>query len=277
MKIPTFDFQSYFDEPVINIEVHQGGLTNENFIVTTATNQYFFRRPKAELADLFNRRNEATILKMVKNLDIDLPYIFFDESSGIKISHYYPNLLNYDQYQADDKLQLVTFTLKKLHSLNQACGFGFDYLKKLALYKRARYLGFEKLENFSWLEVAYSEYQGALTVCHNDCVNGNLLFDSQRNYLIDYEYAGDNYAIFDVTSFTTENDLDPLQRGQFYNLYYGSATASLTGDLQLFEKLHHYLWCHWALMMYAHEKNAIYYEIALNKYCQLTNYQTFIL
>ena len=273
----TSAIQTYFRDEIIAIEPHSGVLTNDNYIVTTKQNRYFFRQPKEQLAEFFDRHLEAKVLKMVAPLNIDLPYCYFDENSGIKISRYYPDLLNFAQYQKPQRLALVASTLKKLHSLNRLCGSKFDYHRQLNLYQKAIAEYPFDLAPFRVLLGDLAEYQADLTLCHNDCVNGNLLFATQRNYLIDYEYAGDNYPIFDVTSFTTENDLNALERGEFYRLYYGPATEQLTADLVLFEKLHHYLWCHWALMMLAKEKAPVYWDIAKTKYENLSNYQAFIL
>jgi len=269
------DFQKYFDEKIISVTPYFGGLTNKNYIIKTTDNKYFFRLPNKDIAFLFDREKEYEILQMVKPLSIDIDYLFFDSESGIKISKYYPNLLTYSEYKDVNKLQKVATLLKKLHSLKTLCSSEFSYLSKLESYKKNIEDNIFDLSDFTYLETQYLTYFAPKTLCHNDCVNGNLLFSKENSYLIDYEYAGDNYPIFDVTSFTTENDLNPDEKGAFYKLYYGKLTPQLSQELILFEKLHHYLWCHWAMMMYKNENKKIYKDIAFNKYKNLTAYQVF--
>ena len=273
----TFDFSPYFKKPIVDIQAVNGGLTNRNYLITTSDGKYFFRLPDQTVDSLFDRQTEELVLKTVLPLGIDLPYQRFFVDSGIKISPYYKGLLTYSQYQGDDKAVLVALTLKKLHSLKTLCGHRFDYEEKLRLYRPVQNYPQFDLNDFTYLLNGYRSYHDQMTICHNDCVDGNLLFQGGKCYLIDYEYAGDNYPIFDLTSFTTENDLDPQQRGDFYRLYYGKIDDKLKDDLQLFEKLHDLLWTNWALYMSENKKDEIYLKIAVAKYHNLVDYQSFVL
>ena len=67
---------------------------------------------------------------------------------------------------------------------------------------------------------------GALVPCHNDLVPGNVILHSRRPPaavgFIDWEYAGDNSAVFDLAALITEYGLDKERREFLETAYFGS-------------------------------------------------------
>lgn len=270
------NFQEYFQQPIVSIRKITGGLTNTNYQIVTTTGQYFFRLCDMKLAHLFNRELEFKINTMIKPLCIDIPFIFFDQHSGIKISAYLDNIKTFKEYPKINKFQTVAMLLKKLHQLDTTCGIVFDVQQKILDYQRNTKNFIFNLNPYNHLIDYYTSYQDKLTICHNDVVDGNLIFTNQKAYLIDYEYACDHYPIFDLTSFITENDIiDPNIKAGFYQDYYQENwNIDIKFKTIMFEGIHHYLWCHWAMMMYEIKKDEVYYSIALRKFQQLeANYQ----
>ncbi len=263
-------YQKIFKEKIISLEKTDQGLTNDNYKISTISEIFFLRQPDTNIDDLFDRKLEKYINDLIVSLDIDIPYLYFDEKTGIKVTRYLEGLLQYDQCQLPNKDLLVSDALKKLHNLKMKCGTFFDVNKKIEQYKE-KIINYQfDLKPFEFVLNFYNNYQGETTICHNDLVNGNLLFKETDIYLIDYEYSCDNYPIFDLTSFITENEIsNPQQKEEFYKSYYGDLDQKLKLDILYFEMLHDYLWCHWAMMMYELKKEQIYYEIALGKYNNL--------
>lgn len=267
----NFNFQDYFNETIIKTQRLDMGLTNHNYLIVTEKAEYFFRLPDKDVDHLFDRKLEKSICEHVKPLEIDIPYNFFDEETGIKISPYIPNLLTFENCNLKDKFTIVANLIKKLHGLNFQTKVIFNVEEKVKQYQANTKNFIFDLKPYASLLEFYHNYQAPMTLCHNDLVDGNLVFSQNQGYIIDYEYACDNYPIFDITSFITENDIiDPSLKKAFYQDYYQKPIdEKLAIEIANFEKIHHYLWCHWAMMMLDIKKDNCYYDIALNKYQQL--------
>jgi len=69
---------------------------------------------------------------------------------------------------------------------------------------------------------ALEEAVGAVEIVfgHNDLLPGNWLDDGQRLWLIDWEYAGFNGALFDLANLASNNELSPAQEDWLLEAYY---------------------------------------------------------
>ena len=105
------------------------------------------------------------------------------------------------------------------------------------------------------------------TLCHNDFVQGNILYSDTKDYLIDYEYAAKNDYRFDIASFFSENNIHYIdQRDQFYQAYFdGEIDPMIDVQVQAFEKMEDILWGYWANMLYEQRDEQIYFDIAKDK------------
>ena len=96
--------------------------------------------------------------------------------------------------------------MKSLHT-KKAPLFIFNPFGKIEFYKsqiKECIVSFPNEENF--LEALKKEYKPN-TLCHNDFVQGNILYSDTKDYLIDYEYAAKNDYRFDIASFFSENNI----------------------------------------------------------------------
>lgn len=262
----------YFKK-IESIEKLNLGLTNDNYKVVSDNQEYFVRVPNKEINHQFDRALEKQINDLIEPLEIDIDYLYFDDESGIKISYYKRNLQSYQQYSKKNKHLSVASRLLKLHQANIVTKVMFNPRKKVESFKNKTKNFLFNLASYDYLLDYYDNYSGNIILCHNDLVDGNILFQDDKMYIIDYEYACDNYPIFDLTSFITENNiLDEKTKSEFYLAYYKTISKQLQNDINCFEQLHHYIWCNWAMMMYEIKKEKIYYEIAEDKYTQLINY-----
>ena len=125
-------------------------------------------------------------------------------------------------------------------------------------------LSFPNEENF--LEALKKEYKPN-TLCHNDFVQGNILYSDTKDYLIDYEYAAKNDYRFDIASFFSENNIHYIdQRDQFYQTYFdGEIDPMIDVQVQAFERMEDILWGYWANMLYEQRGEQIYFDIAKDK------------
>ncbi len=245
------------------------GLTNRNYLIEHEGMKYVLRVPFPDASRIVRIEHEAKALEAVLSLDLDVPMVYFDPSTGIKITEYIPDLLTYNECEDTDKIERTALLMRKLHGLNQTIGFPFDPIGRFNEYDshlKHPIHTLHEIKHDILSEVA--KLPVSLTLCHNDWVAGNIGFTQDRDYLIDYEYAGDNDPCFDVMSFLTENSIeDDVQRQRFYQAYFGrQPDAYEQFALNAYEKLHNLLWCAWAMMMYESRALEVYREIADDKY-----------
>ncbi len=69
--------------------------------------------------------------------------------------------------------------------------------------------------------------------CHNDLLPANVLFDGDRAWLLDFEYAGMNDAAFDLGNLAVNAGLDEAAEERLLGLYHGGVTARTWARLQL--------------------------------------------
>lgn len=255
------------NEPVQRIEKLDKGLTNQNFLIHSAHHSIVFRLPYADQSNIVHRSHEAAAMRAVAPLDLDFETLYFDPSTGIKMTRYVPAFRSFDETQAKSRIERTATLMRRLHSLNTTIGFSFDPIQRYRQYRS--HLKHPRIDD-AHAEATLTRIQALqrpMTLCHNDWVEGNMGFTDNRDYLIDYEYAGDNDPYFDVMSFVTENTLSVDEEERFITAYFQRALNDTErAELELYRDLHNVLWCAWAVMMYESRGDAIYDTIATLKH-----------
>ncbi|MFV0382072.1 MAG: phosphotransferase [Breznakia sp.] len=246
----------------------QKGISNKNYILSVHDEQYIVRVPFKDRVNTLSYVQEETIINLVK--DLDVPTVYFDNVTGIKITKYIPQVYEYQECPFEDKIERVASLLKKLHS-RKSVGVSFDPIAQLHYYQSHTKKPLYNLDAYAFIIDDIKHLQNPQTLCHNDIVDGNILFSDHGDYLIDYEYAADNDPLFDVMSFLSENNItNPDLRMRFYQAYFDSINDTILFQLTLWEGFHNLLWCYWAMMLYEKRSLPIYKQIADDKYQALT-------
>lgn len=109
--------------------------------------------------------------------------------------------------------------------------------------------------------------QDKQVLCHNDLLINNLLYDSERVRIIDYEYTATNYQLFDIANHFNEwagvdevnFDLCPNEEEKRYFLetyfkFYLERDPTteeidqVLSEIPVFEAASHAFWAVWALV-----------------------------
>jgi hypothetical protein len=128
-----------------------------------------------------------------------------------------------------------------------------SYMEWLKTNKCAKYYdGIEEL--LSTLKKIDDQFQlnPPVRVCsHNDVLSENFIYDQENDnlQLIDWEYCGMNYYMFDVAAIIVENRLNAEKEEEFLTSYYGhKPTEREKADVLIGKFLMDALWCPWALV-----------------------------
>lgn len=257
--------EKQFHTKDFNLEKTDKGISNQNYILTIQNKKYMVRVPKKNQEALgLQHEHEKEIIDKVNNLDV--PTYLFDTENGIKITEYIENTKTFDECKDKDKFSRCAKLMKSLHE-KEAPLFIFNPFGKIEFYKsqiQNPIVSFPNEDHF--LEALKKEYKPN-TLCHNDFVQGNILYTNKKDYLIDYEYAAKNDYRFDIASFFSENNIHYIdQRDQFYQAYFeGEIDPMIDVQVQAFERMEDILWGYWANMLYEKRQEQIYLDIAKEK------------
>jgi thiamine kinase-like enzyme len=128
----------------------------------------------------------------------------------------------------DANLPRIARACRQLHAGPRFAG-DFDIFQIQRRYLRiVTERGFRLPAGYLDLMPAFEEVRRALAVhppvtvpCHNDLFAENLIDDGRRLWLIDFEYAGNGDACFELGNLGAESGLDHEQLAELVRLYHG--------------------------------------------------------
>lgn len=259
--------ESILNEKILTLIDTNKGLTNKNYRVITEHYDVIVRIPHSDSSNIVYRKHEDLAHQLIQTTNLNVNIIYFSPEDGLKIADYVPDLLTFSEYKGKDRIRRTAQLMRNLHQLNQCIGVEFNPIE--------RYLKYRKHVNHPMVDDVFAQtildtldsIKRPHTLCHNDWVEGNICFTDKKDYLIDYEYAGDNDPFFDVMSFITENDLTEEEKNEFIQAYFTQEPTQEELDLlKVYEQFHNLLWCTWACMMFESRGDEVYKDIAQYKY-----------
>ena len=185
------------------------GITNTSYLVNVENDKYVLRIP-GNNPDVINRSSEKQNTKKAQECGLTLPYLIFDEDTGVKISKFY-DLYTYKSSDfKNENMRKEAF--KKLFDLhNSGLVFEknfspFNVFNEIAdisnsLEKEAREVGFEIVNKIKEIGINNSP-------CHQDLYSGNFVIYKNQTYLIDWEYSSMGDKFFDYADLFWQNEFD---------------------------------------------------------------------
>ena len=223
-----------------------GGITNDSFKVGVS-DRYFVLRLPGKNPDLINRKAEKINQTLAAEAGLTLPFLYFDENTGIKISDFESNLvaLEPDQLKSKEYINTALITLNELHQSNIIFEQCFDHyaffneIQKEEEHKEMTEIGNYLLEKIKAINQK-------LVPCHKDIYGPNFVLLGGDMYLIDWEYSGMESKFFDYGDLCLQQNIEEGQRKQLFL----ELELEEGGDDQVLWNLYRYLssltWGLWA-------------------------------
>jgi thiamine kinase-like enzyme len=242
------------DRPLAVTEL-AGGLTNRNYKVTTPDGSYVVRISGGTTGVLaIDRDQEYRNSVIAAGSGVGAPvHAFVPEEDALVIGFIDGRTLTDDDFARPGVIERVAAACRRLHD-------GPPFVGRFDMFDiQQRYLAVVRQRGYrlpdGYLEFAedVGRIRGALAVralpavaCNNDLLAGNFIDDGERIRLIDYEYAGNNDACFELGNIWSECHLDDDQLDLLVRCYFGSHRRDMVARARLWGLLSQYGWTLWA-------------------------------
>ena len=240
-----------------------GGLTNHTYHATLKDGrEYVVRIPGEGTEELIVRSDERVSTELACRLDIDAQMLYFGKD-GSKVTEYIKNAvtMSADSLKDEDRMRKMAAIYRKIHSCGENTGVPFEVFDMATGYEKiindlnvpmfADYA--EQKAKVMAIKAQIDKAVNAPKVpCHNDplCENwveGDDAEGGRRLYLIDWEYAGMNDGMWDVSDVSIEAGYDEAQDEFLLKEYLGRKPSVLDKKHFLANKIYvDFLWTLWA-------------------------------
>ncbi len=229
-------------DAITEVTALEGGITNRSLRVTTVHGSYVVRVPGAQTEMLgINRRAEAAITVAAARAGIGPMTLCELPAFGTVISEFVDaRTASADDLRKPDVLREVVNAVRVLHRLDPvAFDFPiFEVIRQHAHDARTHGRDHESIDGLlrttAEIEEAFDPATLRSTLCHNDLLPANvLLAPTGRVWLIDYEYAGMNHAMFDLANLSVNCGFDEHLDDVVLDGAFGIVTDAARAELAL--------------------------------------------
>ena len=258
------------DEDILSVE-QLGGMTNQNYLVKTTSNQYIVKFFGKGTDKLIDRKNEKFNLELLKDLKLDVENYLFDIEAGIKVNQYIENAETLDSATIKTKFEKISPILQTIHASG----------KEL----KGEFAPFEEIKKYETLiqgEISYPNYEdvrkSVLSLknelekigvdkksCHIDLGPENFIEGPDGHlYLIDWEYSSMNDPMWDLAALFLESEFTPEEEVDFLAYYEGEKTPVSREKIRIYKILQDIIWSLWTI--YKEENGADFGDYGITRY-----------
>jgi thiamine kinase-like enzyme len=237
-----------------------GGLTNRNYRVTSGQGDYVVRvSPRESDALAIDRDAEHANSVRAAEAGVGAPVVAYLPDDGVTVIGFIDGVTFDDtSFKVPGNLPRVAAAVRQLHS-------GPRFINDFDMFVIQRqYLSMVQANGFR-LPDTYHDFAGhverikaALAVhdegtvpCNNDLLAANFIDDGDKIWLIDYEYAGNNDACFELGNIWSECHLSLDELEELIFAYYGKPLRHKVARAQLQGLMSRYGWTLWASIQHA--------------------------
>lgn len=221
----------------VDPEPVDGGITNTNFLVRQAGQRYFVRIGDDIPHHGVFRFNELAASRAAAACGLS-PEVLYTEPGVIVLAFIDGRTLTEADFQDPETVAAALALIGRVHQDVAAAFSGpavlfwppkvcADYVAIARSGNKPNTLR-DALPRLETIADALTRQIGPMqpTLCHNDLLAGNFIDDGSRLWLIDWDYAGFNDALFDLANFASNNQLRDDQVVALLSAYYGIAPDS---------------------------------------------------
>jgi thiamine kinase-like enzyme len=213
-----------------------GGITNRNFRVRLGDSDYVIRVPGKDTSLLeIDRAAERAANEQAAELGI-APSVAaaLDDPPCLVTAFVGGSEMSSEQLREPAVIAEVAEKLAALHDSGNALPTDFNSFRVVETYaKTASERGAEippaydeAISHAREIEAALSGPEHDPVPCHDDLLAANFLRDSERIWIVDWEYAGMGDRYFDLANFAVNNELDGEAEAALLEAYFGEPPSA---------------------------------------------------
>ena len=255
----------------IQIVEQLGGMTNQNYLVKTTSNQYIVKFFGKGTDKLIDRQNEKYNLELLKDLKLDVENYLFDIEAGIKVNQYIENAETLNFNTIKTKFEKIAPILQTIHASGKELKGEFAPFEEIKKYEsliqgEISYPNYEVVRKsvFS-LKDQLEEIGMDKKSCHIDLVPENFIEGSDGHlYLIDWEYSSMNDPMWDLAALFLESEFTSAEEEDFLSLYESDKTPVSREKIRIYKILQDIIWSLWTI--YKEENGADFGDYGISRY-----------
>ena len=258
------------DEDILSVE-QLGGMTNQNYLVKTSSNQYIVKFFGKGTDKLIDRQNEKFNLELLKDLKLDVENYLFDIEAGIKVNQYIENAETLDSTTIKTKFEKIAPILQTIHASGKELKGEFAPFEEIKKYEsliqgEIFYPNYEVVRKsvFS-LKEELEQIGMDKKSCHIDLVPENFIEGSDGHlYLIDWEYSSMNDPMWDLAALFLESEFTISEEEDFLSHYESDKTPVSREKIRIYKILQDIIWSLWTI--YKEENGADFGDYGISRY-----------
>lgn len=232
------------------------GITNLSCHFATNSGEYVYRHPGIGTEVMIDRGAEVAANEQAHAIGIDDTFLFEDAQTGWKVSRFVPHarvLDPHDAAQVKRAMELAAWYHAQPMQIERTFSFfdeGCFYERALLEHGPIDVHGYADMRASAARLAAYVAADNApVCLTHNDFLYLNILLDdSDKMYLIDWEYAGMGDYANDFGTFVVTSELSETEAEQALSYYFGrTPTFEETRHNLAMVALAGWCWYVWAL------------------------------
>ncbi len=216
----------------IEIEALSGGMTNLNFKITDGEQGFVVRFGEDDPVHLISRVNEIASCQAAFEIGVS-PELVYHEAGILVVRFVEGKVFAEADVRVDENLQRIVELLKRFHhempkQFRQipVMFWVFQVLRhyhNLLLQGDSTHLA--QLPELARIALDLEAAVGPIDVVfgHNDLLPANFIDDGERIWLIDFDYAGFNSPLFDLSNLASNNELSEDQERFMLEQYFGAS------------------------------------------------------
>ncbi len=219
-------------QTTVDIEALSGGMTNLNFKIIDGAEQFVVRLGEDDPVHLISRTNEIASCQAAFEVGVS-PELVYHEAGILVVRFIEGKVFDEADVRAERNLERIVELMKRFHhevprQFNQVAVM-FWVFQVLRHYHNLLIQG-ESAHTARLTELATINQQleaavGPVEIVfgHNDLLPANFIDDGDKIWLIDFDYAGFNSPLFDLSNLASNNELSDAQEQAMLEQYYGSS------------------------------------------------------
>ena len=237
-----------------------GGLTNRIVKVTTPDGVYVARCSDRDANPLgIDRDVEHYNSQMAERAGVGAPVVDYRPDLGVLVIGWLEGVtLGNDDFARPDVLARAAVAVRKLHAGPRFRGDFDMFERQIGYLATVRDNGFALPDGYLDHDPAFQRIRRALAVlaedtvpCNNDLLAANFVDDGHVVRLIDYEYAANNDACFELGNTVQECLFDVDRTEALVAAYFGEVTREKLARVRLQAVVARYGWALWGCIQHA--------------------------